>query len=739
MGEHNHDDGSFGDHGFQMMGMMNALKTGNVHMDMMIAMCLPFILKMLFSWIGKLEEGLGIEFWRKLFMGNLKEHERYISHSTMQNIWGGVHSLDEDTQNAILLKAITMYLHQVVKLDLRMAYVALTGMSNQRHDNYDSDDDDEGMGSRKTVVGQLSRYKVVSRLPNGDWHDLGLYGEPAAVVRLQVMSESRQEGDGRNGNNNTKSVRHTHYHFKSPGKGAIDDFIDTAYKWYLTELKKDEDNSRYYYEMKVPELKLGAKSDDEGDGGSEGIQYKRYRLSEEKTFESLFFREKDNLLNLIENFNKKTGKYAIKGYPYKLGVLLHGPPGTGKTSLIKALAQKLGRSIVNVPLSRVKTNSELMSVFFDRKYHIDGSCVPVKLGFKDVIYVMEDCDAASKVVKRRDDYKGDRVEVERVELPVPKSLWRLMLESNSAQSQEVVASLMEKSDRLKVQAEKERPDILKAIAKRFNSTPALGLMNEACIDGGIAEICAEAIDEAGEMKNKMQKLEEILNSHIESIKMVLETGVEVNDDFVNELLGETESIETHTSVCKLGHGGNRECENRVSGENTDQEFGMKSLGILDSPGKENLSSLGSSWFKPNPDALSLAGLLNVLDGVVDTPGRIVILTSNHPERLDPALIRPGRVDKMLMLGFMEGPDVVSMLELYFQTSLSYEDRARVFSIIDGDENAESGLQLTPAQVEQFAAEHDSLEGILHFLEEKKQAATSKAQLVQVSRRVASTA
>lgn len=48
----------------------------------------------------------------------------------------------------------------------------------------------------------------------------------------------------------------------------------------------------------------------------------------------------------------------------------------------------------------------------------------------------------------------------------------------------------------------------------------------------------------------------------------------------------------------------------------------------------------------------LQGLLNVLDGVVDTPGRIVIMTTNHPETLDPALIRPGRIDKRIYLGYM---------------------------------------------------------------------------------------
>lgn len=41
-----------------------------------------------------------------------------------------------------------------------------------------------------------------------------------------------------------------------------------------------------------------------------------------------------------------------------------------------------------------------------------------------------------------------------------------------------------------------------------------------------------------------------------------------------------------------------------------------------------------------------------LVGVVGTPGLIIIMTTNHPEQLEPALIRPGRIDKKIMLGHM---------------------------------------------------------------------------------------
>lgn len=42
--------------------------------------------------------------------------------------------------------------------------------------------------------------------------------------------------------------------------------------------------------------------------------------------------------------------------------------------------------------------------------------------------------------------------------------------------------------------------------------------------------------------------------------------------------------------------------------------------------------------------ISLSGLLNAIDGVASHEGRVLVMTTNHPDKLDPALIRPGRVD-----------------------------------------------------------------------------------------------
>jgi hypothetical protein len=60
--------------------------------------------------------------------------------------------------------------------------------------------------------------------------------------------------------------------------------------------------------------------------------------------------------------------------------------------------------------------------------------------------------------------------------------------------------------------------------------------------------------------------------------------------------------------------------------------------------------------------INLSILLNVLDGILETPGRIIIMTSNHPERLDKALVRPGRIDAVVHFTKCCVEDVKEMVE-----------------------------------------------------------------------------
>jgi ATP-dependent 26S proteasome regulatory subunit len=42
--------------------------------------------------------------------------------------------------------------------------------------------------------------------------------------------------------------------------------------------------------------------------------------------------------------------------------------------------------------------------------------------------------------------------------------------------------------------------------------------------------------------------------------------------------------------------------------------------------------------------ITLDDILNLWNGICETPGRILVISSNHYDKLDPALIRPGRID-----------------------------------------------------------------------------------------------
>ena len=62
--------------------------------------------------------------------------------------------------------------------------------------------------------------------------------------------------------------------------------------------------------------------------------------------------------------------------------------------------------------------------------------------------------------------------------------------------------------------------------------------------------------------------------------------------------------------------------------------------------------------------VSFSDLLNAHDGVAAQEGRIVVLTTNHRDSLDAALIRPGRIDLALEIG-LAGPQQVRALFLRF--------------------------------------------------------------------------
>lgn len=65
--------------------------------------------------------------------------------------------------------------------------------------------------------------------------------------------------------------------------------------------------------------------------------------------------------------------------------------------------------------------------------------------------------------------------------------------------------------------------------------------------------------------------------------------------------------------------------------------------------------------------LTLSALLNVIDGVAASEGRILVMTTNHADKLDPALLRPGRVDMTITFGYAAKADVEELFSAIYST------------------------------------------------------------------------
>jgi hypothetical protein len=362
----------------------------------------------------------------------------------------------------------------------------------------------------------------------------------------------------------------------------IKDFMDQVYKDYVDRYYKkfDVGQQLHYYTLDAGRSMVMTSLSSDKDRGNDKMQlsnWRRYNLEVTRTFESLFFDEKESVLKLVDYFLEKKGIYALDSIPYKLSFLLYGSPGTGKTSFIKALANLTKRHVINVSLPLIETNGQILDIFqntvityFDQ-YGKQTDTVPLNKR----IYILEDIDALSKIVEIR---------------------------------------------REKQIAEHQKKDTKKIVTKKSDTKP----------------------DES------------------------------TNTTTTNESTDTSPESSSDTS------------DTSNTSDKSDEPI------CTDKP-VSSLTPLAPLYYKSQferymlqSDELNLSGLLNVLDGLMELTGSIVILTTNYPERLDKALIRPGRITKQLHMGNMSIKSIQDMVTYYFKEPLP---------------KISEGIQITPAQME----------------------------------------
>ena len=122
-----------------------------------------------------------------------------------------------------------------------------------------------------------------------------------------------------------------------------------------------------------------------------------------------------------------------------------------------------------------------------------------------------------------------------------------------------------------------------------------------------------------------------------------------------------------------------------------------------------------TFFNKKTNKLTLAGLLEVLDGVMEMEGRMLVITTNYPERLDAALIRPGRVDFKLKFGRCTSQCLAQMYESFFNDA---ESNSHLWPN-NFDRSDLPNDRWTPAETVQILLNHmhNPQQGLQHLLRE----------------------
>jgi DNA polymerase III delta prime subunit len=273
----------------------------------------------------------------------------------------------------------------------------------------------------------------------------------------------------------------------------IREWVESIHEDYMTEIRNKLGNNQYYFE-------------EISKTNSKVNSFKMSIFKTNKSLNNVFGPKVKEIRDRLDTFIRNPEWYAKRGIPKTLGFVLHGPPGCGKTSSIKAIAKDTGKHIISFRLTNDTTCNFINNLFFNEKILVtneNGQNESVIVPLNKRIYVIEDADTGCDVLLSR--------------------------------------KLSSKSEHVKEKSDEETTD------KRWN-------------------------------------------------------------------------VETNPTE--------------------------------------------------KDSKLTLGYILNVLDGILETPDRILILTSNYPEKLDSALIRPGRIDMIIHFDRCLTDTANDIFNFFFDTDIS---------------------------------------------------------------------
>jgi len=323
---------------------------------------------------------------------------------------------------------------------------------------------------------------------------------------------------------------------------------DIVENYKIKKLNKLGDKAYYFDEVMTP-LPIDMDGNIQYNSSPKTLRFNMTPFYTNKSLDNMFGPDVDLVINRLRFFLNNRSWYAEKGIPYTFGLLLHGSPGCGKTSLVKSIANETGRHPFNIKFHDFLTQTQMNNLFFNDRININDSTDTYIIPQDKRLYSIEEIDCMSDLVLDR------------------------KIKNNEKEIMSVDETEMEKS---------------------IDDDPFETLEKSVIIDN---------------KKNKVKKLTDKLNN-----------------------------------------------------------------------------------MRSNSEKLTLGFLLNLLDGVLEVPGRILIMTTNYPEKLDKALIRPGRIDLILDFKKTTRATIIEMYRHFYDLNIADFDEKDFENIQD--------YQYSPAEINQ---------------------------------------